>query len=408
MKMSSMTRRAVIGTLATAALAKPGLIRAQTVSAPIKIGLLSDVGGPYREVGGPGSKIAAEMAVQDFGGSVLDRPMEVLQADDQNKADLASALAREWIDDRGVNVLVDGAASSAGLAIQQITQEKKRIFLMSTPTSTALIGKQCSPYGFQFAADTYALAKGVGGALSKAGGDSWFFITADYEFGYSLQKNTEQFVNEAGGKVLGSVRAPLGTADFSSYLVQAASSGAKVIGLANAGTDLQNCIKQAAEFGIVKKGQRLATLLMIVPDVLSLGQDVCQGLVLTNSFYWDQSPQTRTWTERYAAKMGKPPTEYNAGAYAGVLHWLKAVKATNTLDADAVAAKMRELPLDDFYNKNVRIMANGCVPHTMYLWEVKPLSESKHRWDVFNLLGTVPTPDAFPPANLFGCPLSPA
>jgi branched-chain amino acid transport system substrate-binding protein len=408
MKMSRITRRAVIGTLATAALAKPGLIRAQTVSAPIKIGLLSDVGGPYRDVGGPGSKVAAEMAVQDFGGSVLGRPMEVLQADDQNKADIASALAREWIDDRGVNVLVDGAASSAGLAIQQITQEKKRIFLMSTPTSTALIGKQCSPYGFQFAADTYALAKGVGGALSKAGGDSWFFITADYEFGYSLQKNTEQFVNEAGGKVLGSVRAPLGTADFSSYLVQAAASGAKVIGLANAGTDLQNCIKQAAEFGIVKKGQRLATLLMIVPDVLSLGQDVCQGLVLTNSFYWDQSPQTRTWTERFAAKMGKPPTEYNAGAYAGVLHWLKAVKATNTLDADAVAAKMRELPLDDFYNKNVRIMANGCVPHTMYLWEVKPLSEAKHRWDVFNLLGTVPTPDAFPPANLFGCPLSPA
>jgi branched-chain amino acid transport system substrate-binding protein len=406
--MHKTTRRALIGTLAAASLAKPGLIRAQTVSTPVKIGLLSDVGGPYREVGGPGSKVAAEMAVQDFGGSVLSRPLEILQADDQNKADIASALAREWIDDRGVNVLADGAASSAGLAIQQITQEKKRIFLMSTPTSTALIGKQCSPYGFQFAADTYALAKGVGGALSKAGGDTWFFITADYEFGYSLQKNTEQFVQEAGGKVSGSVRAPLGTADFSSYLVQAASSGAKVIGLANAGTDLQNCIKQAAEFGIVKKGLRLATLLMIVPDVLSLGQDVCQGLVLTNSFYWDQSPQTRAWTERFAAKMGKPPTEYNAGAYAGVLHWLKAVKATNSLDADAVAAKMRELPLDDFYNKNVRIMANGCVPHTMYLWQVKPSSEAKHRWDVFDLIGTVPTPEAFPPANLFGCPLSPA
>jgi branched-chain amino acid transport system substrate-binding protein len=406
--MNKMTRRAMIGTFAAAPLARPSVIRAQTVSAPIRIGLLSDVGGPYRDVGGPGSKVAAEMAVQDFGGSVLGRPLEVLQADDQNKADIASALAREWIDDRGVNVLVDGAASSAGLAIQQITQEKKRIFLMSTPTSTALIGKQCSPYGFQFAADTYALAKGVGGALSKAGGDTWFFITADYEFGTSLQKNTEQFVNDAGGKVLGSVRAPLGTADFSSYLVQAAASGAKVIGLANAGTDLQNCIKQAAEFGIVKKGQRLATLLMIVPDVLSLGQDVCQGLVLTNSFYWDQSPQTRSWTERFAAKMNKPPTEYNAGAYAGVLHWLKAVKSFNTLDADPVAAKMRELPLDDFYNKNVRIMANGCVPHTMYLWQVKPSSEAKHRWDVFDLIGTVPTPEAFPPANLFGCPLSAA
>ncbi len=404
--MRNLTRRSLVGAMASAPLAKPGLIRAQTVSAPIRIGLLSDLGGPYRDVGGPGSKVAAEMAVADFGGSVLGRPLEVLQADDQNKADIASALAREWIDDHGVNVLADGAASSAGLAIQQITQEKKRIFLMSTPTSTALIGKQCSPYGFQFAADTYALAKGVGGALSKAGGNTWFFITADYEFGYSLQKNTEQFVNEAGGKVLGGVRAPLGTADFSSYLVQAASSGAKVIGLANAGTDLQNCIKQAAEFGIVKKGQRLATLLMIVPDVLSLGQDVCQGLVLTNSFYWDQSPRTRAWTERYAAKMGKPPTEYNAGAYAAVQHWLKAVKATGTLDADATATKMRELPLDDFYNSNVRIMANGCVPHTMYLWEVKPSSEAKHRWDVFNLIATLPTPEAYAPAALFGCPLS--
>jgi branched-chain amino acid transport system substrate-binding protein len=404
--MIRMTRRALIGTLTAAPLTTPGLIRAQTTSEPIKIGLLSDVGGPYREVGGPGSKVAAEMAVADFGGSVLGRPIQVLQADDQNKADVAGSLAREWIDDRGVNVLADGAASSAGLAIQQITREKKRIFLMSTPTSTALIGKQCSPYGFQFGCDTYALAKGVGGELSKAGGDTWFFITADYEFGYSLQSNTEQFIKDAGGKVLGSARAPLGTADFSSYLVQAAASGAKVIGLANAGTDLQNCIKQAAEFGIVKNGQKLATLLMIVPDVLALGQDVCQGLVLTNSFYWGQSPETRAWTERFAAKMGKPPTEYNAGAYAGVTHWLKAVKAANTLDADATAAKMRETPLNDFYNSNVRIMPNGCVPHTMYVWEVKPLSEAKHRWDVFKLISTVPTPNAYAPTDTFGCALA--
>jgi branched-chain amino acid transport system substrate-binding protein len=406
--MPTLTRRKWLGTLATAALARPGIIRAQTQSTPVRVGLLSDVGGPYRDVGGPGSKIAAELAGQDFGGSILGRPIEVIQADDQNKADIASSLAREWISDRGVDVLGDGAASSAGLAIQQVTREKKRIFLMSTPTSTALIGKQCSPYGFQFAADTYALAKGVGGALSKAGGDTWFFITADYEFGASLQANTEQFVKEAGGRVLGSVRAPLGTADFSSYIVQAAASGAKVIGLANAGTDLQNCIKQAAEFGIVKKGQRLATLLMIVPDVLSLGQDVCQGLVLTNSFYWDQSPQTRAWTERYVAKTGKLPTEYNAGIYAGVSHWLKAVKATGTLDADATAAKMRELPLDDFYNSNVRILSNGCVPHAMNLWEVKPASEAKHKWDLFNLIGSMPSPDAYPPAALFGCPLSQA
>ncbi|MEA2745597.1 MAG: branched-chain amino acid transport system substrate-binding protein [Acetobacteraceae bacterium] len=406
--MLRMTRRALVGTLAAAPLAAPRIVRAQASSEPVRIGLLSDVGGPYREVGGPGSKVAAELAVEDFGGSVLGRPLVVMQADDQNKADVAGALAREWIDDRGVNVLVDGAGSSAGLAIQQIAREKKRIFLMSTPTSTALIGKQCSPYGFQFACDTYALAKGVGAELSKAGGDTWFFITADYEFGYSLQSNTEQFVKEAGGKVMGSVRAPLGTADFSSYLVQAAASGAKVIGLANAGTDLQNCIKQAAEFGIVKNGQKLATLLMIVPDVLSIGQDVCQGLVLTNSFYWDQSPATRAWTERFAAKMGKPPTEYNAAAYAGVTHWLKAVKATNTLDADATAAKMHEVPINDFYNNDVRIMPNGCVPHTMYLWEVKPSSEAKHKWDVFKLISTVPTPNAYAPTGTFGCSLGAA
>ena len=268
---------------------------------------------------------------------------------------MAGALAREWIDDKGVHLLADGAATSAGLAIQQVARDKKRIFVMSTPTATAFIGKQCSPYGFQFAADTYALAKGVGGALAKAGGDTWFFITADYEFGASLQASTEEFVKAAGGKVLGSTRAPLGTADFSSYLVQAKASGAKVIGLANAGTDLQNCIKQAAEFGITKSGVRLATLLMIINDVMSLGQEVCQGLVLTNSFYWDLSPESRAWTERYVAKMQAPPNEYNAGCYAGVTHWLKAVKAANTLDADAVAAKMRETPLNDFYNKNVRI-----------------------------------------------------
>jgi branched-chain amino acid transport system substrate-binding protein len=403
-----MTRRAAIGVLAAASLARPALLRAQSSSATVKIGLLSDVAGPYRHVGGPGSRLTTEMAVADFGGSVLGRPIEVLQADDQNKADVAGALARQWIDDKGVDVLADGGASSAGLAIQQIAREKKRIYLICTPTATAFIGKQCSPYGFQFSCDTYALAKGVGGALSKAGGDSWFFITADYEFGTSLQASTEEFVKAAGGKVLGSVRAPLGTSDFSSYLVQAKASGAKVIGLANAGTDLQNCIKQAAEFGISKSGVRLATLLMIINDVVSLGQDVCQGLVLTNSFYWDLSPETRAWTARYLAKMDAPPNEYNAACYAAVTHWLKAVKAAGTLDADAVAAKMRDTPLNDFYNKDVRIQANGCVPHAMYLWQVKDPGQSKQKLDLFSRLATIPSPEAYPPPGLFGCPLVPA
>jgi branched-chain amino acid transport system substrate-binding protein len=406
--MDRITRRATLGVLAAAPLAYPGLLRAQSSSAPVRIGLLSDVSGPYRHVGGPGSRRAAEMAVSDFGGSVLGRSIEVMQADDQNKADVAGALARQWVDDVGVSLLADGAATSAGLAIQQIAREKKRIFVMSTPTSTALIGKQCSPYGFQFAADTYALAKGVGGALAKAGGDTWFFITADYDFGTALQASTEEFVKAAGGKVLGSTRAPLDTADFSSYLLQAKASGAKVIGLANAGTDLQNCIKQAAEFGITKAGVHLATLLMIINDVLSLGQDVCQGLVLTNSFYWNLSPETRAWAQRYVAKMQVPPNEYNAGCYAGVLHWLKAVKAANTLDADAVAAKMRELPVNDFYNKDVRIQPNGCVPHTMYLWQVKSPAENGQQYDLFTQLASMPSPEAYPPPALFGCPLVPS
>jgi branched-chain amino acid transport system substrate-binding protein len=403
--MRPITRRATLGALAAALLARPALIRAQSVSSPVKIGLLSDVGGPYRHVGGPGSRLAAEMAVADFGGSLVGRPVVVMQGDDQNKADVAGALARQWIDDEGVDVLADGAATSAGLAIQQVCREKKRIFLMSTPTATAFIGKQCSPYGFQFAADTYALAKVVGGALSKAGGDTWFFITADYEFGASLQANTEEFVKAAGGKVLGSVRAPLGTADFSSYLLQAQASGAKVIGLANAGTDLQNCIKQAAEFGITRGGQRLATLLMVIGDVISLGADICQGLVLSNSFYWDMSPAARTWSERYIGKMQAPPTAYNAGCYAAVTHWLRAARAAGSVDADAVAAKMREMPLDDFYNEGVRIEANGCVPHTMYLWQVKPPAEVTKKWDLFKPLATIPSPEAYPPPGLFGCSL---
>lgn len=402
--MGSITRRTALAAIGAGALARPGLIRAQTSSAPIRIGMLSDVGGPYRDVGGPGSKLAAEMAVEDAGGSVLGRPVQILQLDDQNKADIASTQARQMVDD-GVTALADGAGSSAALAIQDISRDRKRIFLMSTPTSTAFIGKQCSPYGFQFACNSYALGKGVGGELSRVGGDTWFFITVDYEMGISLQSNTEQFIKAAGGRVLGTAKAPLGTTDYSAQLLEAKSSGAKVIGLAIAGADLQNCIKQAHEFGIVQGGQRLATLLMMITDVLSLGQDTCQGLVLTNSFYWAQTPETETWSARYVAKMGKPPTEYNAAAYAAIFHWLKSVKAANTVDADAVAAKMRELPVDDFYNKGVKIQDNGCVPHAMYLWEVKPPTPGEKKWDVYKRISTIPSPEAYPPPALFGCPL---
>jgi branched-chain amino acid transport system substrate-binding protein len=403
--MIRLTRRVALGALATAPLACPAILRAQSTSKPVRIGLLSDMSGPYRDDGGPGDMVTAKMAVEDFGGSVLYRPIEILQADDQDKPNIAAAKAREWIDDNGVDALADGAASSSGLAIQQISREKKRIYLAADPAATDFIGKQCSPYGFQFVYDTYALAKGTGGELTKAGGDSWFFITVDYAFGYSLEKNTTTFVEEAGGKVLGSVRVPLGTADFSSYLVRARASGAKVIGLANAGTDLQNCIKQAAEFGIAKGGQRLATLLMAIADVKALGQDICQGLVLTNSFYWDLNQRTRDWTKRFNQSIDEPPTMHRAGCYAAVLHYLKAVRAAGTLDADAVAAKMHEMPVNDFYNTDVRIDPNGCVRHTMYVWQVKPSSEARHRWDYYKPIATISGANAFPPPAVFGCSL---
>ncbi len=403
--MSTITRRAALAGLAAAPLAKPALIRAQTSSKPVRIGLLSDVGGPYRDVGGPGARVAVELAVQDFGGSVLDRPIEIVQGDDQNKPDVAGALARQWVDDQGVNVLADGAATSAGLAIQQVAREKKVIYLITGPASTEFTGKLCSPYGFHFCYDTYALGKGTGGLLTKAGGDTWFFITADYLFGYSLQANTETFIKAAGGKILGSVRAPLGTSDFSTYLLQAKASGAKVIGFANAGTDLQNCVKQAAEFGIAKGGQRLATLLMFITDVNSLGQATCEGLVLTNSFYWDLTDKTRAWTKRYVAKMRTPPCMLHAGNYAAATHWLKAVKAANSLDADTVAANMKKLPVNDFYHDNVLIEPNGRVEDTMYVWQVKPASESRYKWDFYKPVATMAGPDATMPLSETGCPL---
>jgi len=336
--MTRITRRAALAGLATAPLARPGIVRSQSSSQPVKIGFVSDMSGPYRDNGGPGTKVAAEMAVADFGGSVLGRPVQILQADGQNKPNVAAAIARQWIDDNGVDAVADGAATSSGLGVQQISHEKKRIYLITDPAATDFIGKQCSPYGFQFVYDTYALAKGTGLGLTKAGGDSWYFITADYEFGYSLQQNTETFVKQAGGKVLGSVRAPLGTADFSSYLLQAKTSRAKVIGLANAGTDLQNCLKQA-------------------------------------------------------------------GAYAAVLYYLKAVKAAGTLDSDTVAAKIRAMPVNDFYNANVTIDPDGCVRHTMHIWQVKSPGESKGKWDFYKAVGVMRGAQAFPPPGLFGCPL---
>ena len=403
--MRKLSRRLALGGLAAVPLATPGLIRAQSTSKPVRLGLLSDMGGPYRDVGGPGNRVAAELAVADFGGSVLDRPIEVLQADDQNKPDVASSIARQWIDD-GVDAVADGAASSSGLAIQEVAREKKRPYLITGPATSDMTGKQCSPYGIHFCYDTYALSHGTGTALTKNGGDSWFFITADYAFGYALERDTTAAVKATGGKVLGSVRAPLGTADFSSFLIQAQGSGAKVIGFANAGTDLQNCIKQAAEFGLTKNGTKIATLLMAINDVNSLGQRVCEGLIYTDSFYWDLNPGTRDFAKRWGEKFGgMVPGLLHAGNYCATNHWLKAVKAAGTTDADAVVAKMKATPVNDFYNTNVKIREDGRVMHVMYLWQVKPVAQAKSKYDFCNKLATISPEDAWRPLSEGGCPL---
>ncbi len=404
--MTNFSRRLLLGSIAATPLAMPGIIRAQSTSQPVKLGLLSDMGGPYRDVGGPGNRLAVELAVQDNGGSVLGRPIEVVQGDDQNKPDVAAGLARQWLDDQGVDVLMDGAASSAGLAIQQITREKKRIYLITGPATSDMTGKQCSPYGVHFAYDTYALAHGTGSALTKAGGSTWYFITADYAFGYALERDTIAAVQAAGGKVLGTVRAPLGTADFSSYLVQAKASGAKVFGFANAGTDLQNCIKQAAEFGISQSGVRMATLLMAINDVNSLGLKTCQGLSYTDSFYWDMTDRTRAFAKRWGAKMGgMVPGLLHAANYCAANHWLKSVKAAGTTAADKVVAKMKATPVNDFYNTDVKIREDGRVMHVMHLWQVKSPAESKYPNDYCKNLVTISPAEAWRPLNEGGCPL---
>lgn len=398
--LHDVKRRAFLAAAATMPLARPALVRAQ--GAPVRIGLLSDVGGPYRNVGGPGGRVAVQMAVEDFGGNVLGRPIEVEQADIQNKPDIANARAREWID-AGFNVLMDGGATSSGLAVQQVATEKKVIYLGNGPSAADQTGKFCSPVAFHFWANTYSLSKGTATVLTKAGGTSWFFITADYQFGYSLQEGAERFVRQAGGQVLGSAKAPLGTTDFSAMLVQARASGAKVVAFANAGADLQNCIKQASEFGVVKGGQSLATLLMFVTDVVALGQDVCEGLVLTNSFYWDLTPKTRAWSEQFIARTGQPPTMVQAANYSAATHWLKAVTASKSLDGSIVAKTMRQTPVNDFFHDNTPISANGQLQETMHIWRVKGSAKAKGKYDFYEPVGDIPGTEAFIPVAESGC-----
>jgi branched-chain amino acid transport system substrate-binding protein len=343
------------------------------------------------------------MAVEDFGSKVLDKPVEVVTADHQNKPDIASNLARQWYDRDGVDAIMELTTSSVALAVQQLTKEKKRINIVTGAATTDLTGKQCSPYGFHWAYDTRALAVGTGGALVEQGGDTWFFLTADYAFGYSLEEETARYVQSKGGKVSGKVRHPLSASDFSSFLLQAQGSKAKVIGLANAGLDTSNSIKQAAEFGIVAGGQRLAALLFTLAEVHGLGLRAAQGLVLTEGYYWDLDDTSRAFGQKFMARTGRMPNMVHAGTYSAVTQYLKAIRAAGTDDADAVARKLREMPVDDFFARNGKVLPNGRMVHDMYLFQVKAPGESKGAWDYYKHLSTIPGDQAFATVQESGC-----
>ncbi len=381
------------------ALAAPRPLRA--ARAPV-IGVINDMSGAYADLGGKGSVIAARMALADFGGGG-----RILVADHHNKPDLATGLVADWIDRDGVDVIVDGGASSAGLAIQEVCRRKQRIFLATGPATSDLTGKACSPYGFHWTYDTYALAAGTANTLVRRGGTTWYFITADYAFGHSVERDTTTLVEAAGGKVLGGVKAPIGSTEFSSYLLQAQSSGAKVVALAVGGGDLVNAVKQAVEFGLTRGGTALAGLLTFNTDVHGMGLAAAQGLVVTTAYDWGIDPAMHAFGVRFAAENdGRPPSMVQAGTYGGVLHYLKAAGAAGTLDADAVAAAMRRLPIDDFMSKGAWIRKDGLVMRTMYVEAVKSPAESRGPWDYFSLLAAVPPEQAFRPLDPALCRLA--
>ncbi len=374
-----------------------------------KIGILTDMSSLYADVGGPGSVIAAKLAVEDFNAQNKGAPIkvEIVSGDHQNKPDVGSGIARQWIDVDKVDVIVDVPNSGVALAINEVTRDKNKVFLASGPASSDLTGPKCSPNTVHWPYDTWALANGTGKAIVKTGGDSWFFLTADYAFGHALERDTAAVVKANGGKVLGQVRHPLNTSDFSSFLLQAQASKAKVIGLANAGGDTSNSIKQASEFGITKGGQSLAGLLVFISDVHALGLPTAQGLIFTGSFYWDMNDNTRAWTKRFVAQSGgKYPTMVHSGVYASVLHYLKAVaELKSDEDGKAVVAKMKDMPTEDTLYGKGNIRPDGRHMHDMYLLEVKKPDESKAPWDYLKVRATIPAAEAFRPLKDGNCPL---
>ena len=395
-----------IGLTVAAMLMAGSAAQAQVSDDAVKIGVLTDHSGGFAYLVGKHSVEATQMAVDDFGGKVLGKPISVVTADHQNKADIASAISRKWFETEGVDTITDVAGSAVALATQEIARSRGKVLLISGAATTELTGKACSETTSQWSYDTYAFAKGTASQVTKQGGDSWYFLTSDYAFGHSLQRDASRFVEASGGKVLGSVRFPFGSPDFSSFLLQAQASKAKVIGLAMSGADLLSAVKQAREFGIVQSGQNLASLVIYINDIEGVGLNVAQGLTLTTSFYWDANDETRAWAKRFMERSGGfIPNLITAGTYASVLHYLKAVEAAGTDEGKAVAAKMKEMPVNDFYNKNVPIRADGRVMHKTFLMKVKSPADSKYRGDFYQQLAAMSGDESFKPLAESECPL---
>lgn len=377
---------------------------AATEEAPIKLGVLTDMSSLYADNGGQGSVVAAQMAVDDFKGKVLGRPIEVVSGDHQNKADVGATIARRWLESDHVELILDVPNSAVALAVQGITREKKKIFLATGAATSRLTGDECSMTGIHWTYDTYALSQGTTRAISRLGAKKWFFISADYSLGTQLEADSRKVIDAMGGRVVGAVKPPINTSDFSSFLLQAQASKADVIALANAGGDFINTVKQAGEFGISRK-QKLAGLIVFIADVHSLGLSSAQGLLLSSAFYWDMNDATRAWSKRFIEKAHKVPTMIHAGTYGAVMHYLKAVEAVGTLDGSTVAAKMREMPVNDFMTRNGKIRPDGRLVRDMYLFRVKSPAQSRYKLDYYELLATIPGDEAFRPMEGGGCPL---
>jgi branched-chain amino acid transport system substrate-binding protein len=388
-----------------AIVASGGAANAQISDDVVKIGVLTDMSSLYADATGKGSLAAVQMAVADYGGKVKGKPVEVIAADHQNKPDVGVSIARNWYDNEKVDAIFDVPTSSVALPISALTREKNKIHINSGGGTSDLTGVACSPNTVHWTYDTYSLSNVAGKAMVKRGEDTWFFITADYAFGMALERDAANVVKENGGKVLGDVRHPLNSSDFSSFLLQAQASKAKVIGLANAGGDTTNALKQAAEFGIMQGGQKMIALLLEITDVHSLGVKATQGLIVTDAFYWDQDDESRAFSKRFNDKVGHMPTMIQAGLYSATMHYLKAIDAIGTDDSMKVMAQMRETPVNDFFARNGKIRIDGRMVHDMYLFEVKKPEESKGEWDLYKLLATVPGDEAFRPLDKGGCPL---